>query len=358
MKDKITLKQIAKEMGVSISTVSKALKDSYEIGEETKEKIRNYAKANNYRPNRIALSLKDGRTRTIAVILPEIVHHFFSQVVDGIEKIANKAGYNVLVCSSNESFAKEVVNMDTLAHGKIDGFIISLSKETQMKQDYHHIQEVINQGMPIVMFDRVVDEIDCDKVVVNDAEAVEQAVDYLWSNGRRRIGLISSLDYLSVGRLRTEGYIQSLLKHGLNPDEGSILKINEFLDCEAPIQEFMEQNDFDAILGVNEIYAITAMKILQRKGLHIPQQVEIIGFSDGILSRYSTPSLTSVDQHGKEMGETAAHLLLRRLADTDDEPPQTRVIPTSLKFRGSSGRPANFSPSAELPIDGHQQQPQ
>ena len=168
MRPKLTLKQIAKELDVSISTVSKALRDSPEIGEETKKKIKAFATFYNYKPNNIALSLKNRKTKTIGIIIPEIVHHFFTTVISGVEKVANELGYNVLVCLSDNSFDKEVLNMEMLANGSTDGFIMSLAKETMQKGDYHHLTEAINQGMPLVLFDRVIDEIACDKVIIDD----------------------------------------------------------------------------------------------------------------------------------------------------------------------------------------------
>ncbi|MGI9553230.1 MAG: LacI family DNA-binding transcriptional regulator, partial [Aurantibacter sp.] len=155
MKRKITLKQIARELDVSISTVSKALKNSPEIGRDTKEKVQAFAKLYNYRPNNVAISLQNKRTKNIGVIIPDIVHHFFTTVFRGIEKYANDRGYNVIVCVSDESFDKEVINMEMLSHGSVDGFIMSLSAGTQQKNDFNHIKEIQDQGIPIVLFDRV-----------------------------------------------------------------------------------------------------------------------------------------------------------------------------------------------------------
>ena len=192
MKRKVTLKQIARELDVSISTVSKALKNSKEISEDTRQKVQAFAKLYNYRPNNIALSLKNRQTKTIGVIIPEIVHHFFSKVIRGIELVANKRGYNVIVGLSNESFDKEVINMEMLANGSIDGFILSISKETLLQQDYHHFIETINQGMPIVMFDRIVNEVNCDKVIVDDLKGSKKAVNKLISSGCKHIAIITT----------------------------------------------------------------------------------------------------------------------------------------------------------------------
>ena len=167
---------IATELDVSVSTVSKALKDSKEISDSTKQKVKAFAKLYNYKPNNIALSLKSQQTNNIGVIIPEIVHHFFTTVIAGIEKYANEHGYNVIVGLSNESFKKEVINLDMLANGTIDGFILSVAKQTLEFGDYHHFEETIDQGIPIVMFDRVLDNIHCDRVVVNDIQASKNAV--------------------------------------------------------------------------------------------------------------------------------------------------------------------------------------
>ena len=223
MKRKVTLKQIARELDVSISTVSKALRNSKEISEDTREKIQAFAKLFNYRPNNIALSLKNRKTNTIGVIIPEIVHHFFSKVIRGIELVANIRGYNVIIGLSNESFTKEVINMDMLANGSIDGFILSISKETLLQQDYHHFNETINQGMPIVMFDRVVNEIRCDKVIVDDLKGSKNAVEKLISNGCKNIAIITTKDYVSVGRLRTQGYLEALQDNKIYPKSSFIL---------------------------------------------------------------------------------------------------------------------------------------
>ena len=170
MKQVITLKHIARELGVSISTVSKALKNSEEISRDTKEKIQAYAKLYNYRPNNIAVSLKNKRTKNIGIIIPQILHHFFTTLIRGVENYANSKGYNVIVCVSDEKFDKEVINMEMLAHGSIDGFIMSLAMETQLKNDYNHLKEITDQGIPLVLVDRVTDEIECDKVIINEIE--------------------------------------------------------------------------------------------------------------------------------------------------------------------------------------------
>ena len=327
MKRKITLKQIARELDVSISTVSKALSNSKEISEDTTQKIQAFAKLYNYRPNNIALSLKNRKTKTIGILIPEIVHHFFSTVIRGIERVANRRGYNVIVGLSNESFTKEIINMELLANGSIDGFILSISKETLLKQDYHHFNATINQGIPIVMFDRVVNEVDCDKVIVDDFKGAVKAVEMLIANGCNNIALITTMDYVSVGRLRTQGYLEALEAHKMVADSNLILKIDDSLDVEnnldvleTEIAQFLKTNPkIDGLFAVNELYAVSAMKVAKKLGFNIPDDIQVIGFTDGVLSKHASPSLTTVSQHGQKIGEQASNLLIDRLEAEDAE---------------------------------------
>ena len=338
MKRKVTLKQIAKELDVSISTVSKSLKDSPEISEDTRQKVRAFAKLYNYKPNLIALSLKNKKTKTIGIIIPEIIHHFFATVISGIERVANEKGYNVIVCLSDESFDKEVINMEMLANGSIDGFIMSLSKETQLKKDFHHISEVINQGMPVVMFDRVANDILSDKVIIDDNLAAFEAVQFLIDKGFKKIALISTVDYVSVGKLRTEGYLKALRNNNIAIDENLIVKIEDIKNCSDKIEELIKTNSIDAIFAVNELFAVTAIKLANKLGLKIPEDISIIGFTDGIISEYSSPSITTVSQNGIKMGEKAAQMLIDRLESEEEEEEhyKTEVIETHLVEREST----------------------
>jgi LacI family transcriptional regulator len=340
MKRKVTLKQIAKELDVSISTVSKALRNSIEISEDTRQKVQAFAKLYNYRPNNIALSLKNKKTKTIGIIIPEIVHHFFATVISGIEQVANENGYNVIVCLSNESFDKEVINMEMLANGSIDGFIMSLSKETQLKKDFHHITEVINQGMPVVMFDRITNDVLCDKVIIDDQQAAYDAVDFLISKGFKNIALVTTVDYVSVGKLRTEGYINALKEHGLPVNENMIVKIEDIENSASKIEKLFEENKPDAIFAVNELFAVTSIKLATKRGLKVPEDISVIGFTDGIISEFSTPSITTVSQNGIKMGGAAAKMLIDRLEmeeeEEENEQYKTELIETHLVEREST----------------------
>ena len=339
MKRKITLKQIAKELDVSISTVSKSLRNSLEIGEETRLKVQAFAKFYNYKPNNIALSLKNRKTKTIGIIIPEIVHHFFSTVINGIEQVANEHGYSVIICFSDDSFDKEVLNMEMLANGSIDGFIMSLSKETQFRGDFHHITEVINQGMPVVMFDRVTNDILCDKVIIDDQSAAYEAVQSLIDKGRKKIALVTTVDYVSVGKLRTDGYTKALLDNDIPFDENLIIKIEDVDTCEITIGKLLEDKAIDAVFAVNELFAVTIIKTASKIGLNVPRDLAVIAFTDGIISKYSTPTITTVSQSGIKMGNKAAKMLIDRLEadeDEEDENYKTEVIETHLIEREST----------------------
>ncbi len=337
MKPRITLKKIAKEFGVSISTVSKALKDSHEISEETREKIKAFADYYNYKPNSLALQLRNQKTSVIGVIIPEIVHHFFSTVINGIEQYANEKGYNVMVCLSNESYEKEVSNFSVLTNGSVDGLIVSIARETQENKVYKHFDAIISDDFPLVLFDRIIDELKCDKVIIDDIGGAYKATNHLIENGAKRIALITTQDYITVGSLRKQGYLKALKTSGITIEENLIYKIDDTQDLYKQIEKVIQvKNPPDAILAVNEIYAAIALKIAKEKGLSIPKDIAIIGFTSGLISEFTDPSLTSVVQHGDLMGKQAAELLINRIENTAPSEYQKVVISSNLKIRKST----------------------
>lgn len=338
MKQNITLKKIAKEFDVSISTVSKALKDSHEISLEVKERIQAFAKYYHYKPNNLALNLRNQKTKTIGVIIPEIVHHFFTTVITGIEKLANDKGYNVMICLSNESYEKEVLNMEMLANGVVDGIIVSVAKETEEKGTYDHFRELLHNGMPLVLFDRVIEEIKCNKVIADDKGGAFLATDKLIQNGCSKIALITTPDYVTVGNERKEGYLKALKSNKLKINKELIIQIDDKQDIEDQLQTlFLNENVPDGIFAVNEIYAATAMKVAASFGYHIPDDIEVIGFTDSLISEFATPSITSVSQHGRSMGQKAFELLLDEIdSGNSDYQYKTALIQTDLKIRNST----------------------
>ena len=341
MKAKATLKQIAKELNVSVSTVSKALNDSPEISEQTKTKIKEYAKLKNYKPNVIGLNLKNRKTKTIGVIIPNILNSFFAKVFSGIEKVADEKGYNVIMCISNESLEKEAHTLEMLSNGTIDGFILSVSEEAQKQNNYDHFKEIINDGTPIVMFDRIAEGIDCDKVIVDDFDSALDSTQRLIDLGCKNIALLSSVDNLSVGKLRFEGYLKALEKNNIPVNTNLIIRTDSEEDLKVQMEEVFANNKIDGIFALEENDSVAALRMGLKKGYKIPEELCIIGFADGILaSRRLSPSLTTVSQHGIEIGEEAAKLLIKRLEDdSEEEPPyETKIIKTVLKERETTAR--------------------
>ena len=340
MKIRATLKQIAKELDVSVSTVSKALNDSPEISEQTKTRIKEYAKLKNYKPNVIGLNLKNRKTKTIGVIIPNILDSFFAKVFSGIEKVADAKGYNVIMCISNESLEKEVRIIDMLSNGTIDGFILSISEEAQKLKEYNHLKEVINEGTPIVMFDRIVDEVVCDKVIVDDYDSALNATQHLINTGCKNIALFSSVDNLSVGKLRAEGYLQALKNNNIIINPSLIIRTDSESDLKNKIETVFDTNKIDGIFAVVENDSVAALRISQKKGYKVPEEVSIIGFADGILaSRRLSPSLSTLSQYGVEIGEAAAKLMIDRLElKKENLPYETVIIKTELRERESTRR--------------------
>ncbi|WP_435415442.1 LacI family DNA-binding transcriptional regulator [Polaribacter aestuariivivens] len=337
---RLTIKDIAKEFDVSISTVSKALNDSYEISVSTKEKIQKYAKDNNYKPNFNALSLKNRQTKTIGILIPNMLNYFFAQVFNGMEKVANEKGYKIISCISNESFKKEVETIEMLSNGSIDGFILSLAEETVLKNDFKHFEDLIDNGTPIVMFDRVAEAINCDKVVTDDFKGASKTVKYLAKSGSKNIAFVSTISNLKVGKKRHQGYLKGLEKAGLPVNNNLIINIvdEDYKNYENILSPIFDANEIDAVITTDESSAIAAMKVAQKRGHKIPENFAVVCFSNGILARHSSPKLTTVSQHGEKMGETAAKLLIHRIEDKSDkkEAPKTVIIKTDLVERNST----------------------
>ncbi|MDB4009995.1 LacI family transcriptional regulator [Polaribacter sp.] len=336
---RLTIKDIAKEFNVSISTVSKALNNSYEISTSTKEKIQKFAKENNYKPNFNALSLKNRQTKTIGIIIPNMLNYFFAQVFKGIEKVANDRGYKIISCISNESYTKEVETIEMLSNGIIDGFILSLAEETILKNDFSHLEEMINNNTPIVMFDRVADGIDCDKVITDDFIGTVNTVNHLVKTGSKNIAFISTISKLKIGEKRKHGYLKGLEENNIKVNRNLIIDIleDDYKEYENILTPIFDNNTIDAVIATDESSAIAAMKVAIKKGHKIPQNFSVISFSNGILARHSSPKMTTISQHGEIMGATAAEILINKLDKkiTPDKP-KTVVIKTNLVERNST----------------------
>ncbi len=332
----ITIKDIARELKISPSTVSRALKNHPDISEETRRAVNELARKSNYQPNAVALSLKQRRSNTIGVIIPEIVHYFFSSVISGIEDVAYDAGFNVIICQSNEKYDREAVNVRTLLANRVDGILVSISKETQ---NYDHLYKVRESEVPLVFYDRVVPGFEADQVIIDDLEAAYHATKHLIEGGRKEIVHFAGPQNLLIGQLRCEGYMKAMQEAGLKVKDEWIVEADNFEKGRIAIIKFLEEKmSFDGIFAVNDLTAIGAMQTLQKRGIKIPDEIAIVGFSDGRLSGITEPALTSVDQHGYEMGTIATEILLKRIMSGQLEIPfEKRVLNANLIVRGSSG---------------------
>lgn len=339
MSKRITLKEIAKEFSVSIATVSKALKDSHDIGRETRKKIQEFAEEKGYKPNVFALGLKRNKTKTIGLILPNILNRYFAKVFSGVEKIANEHGYHVIISISHDSYEKEVEATNYFLNGTVDGFIVSIAEETQKKQNYDHFKNAEKFGVGIVMMDRVTEEVSCDKVIVDDVEAAFNATSYFIKNNRKKIALVSIISDTSVGKLRIEGYKRALRNHDITLDENRIVKVGKNDDLETLIKIVVANNKVDAILCLEESATIETLETLKKQGHIIPEDISLIGFTNGELAQHATPKVTTVSQHGVYMGEQSMKYLVERLEAMDDDIsllPRTKTIKTSIIERNST----------------------
>lgn len=332
---KITLKDIATHFNVSVSTVSKAVNDSHEISTELKLRIQQFAKEKHYKPNRLALNLLNKSTNTIGVVVPNILNYFFVQILYGIEKVANEKGYNIVSCISDESLVKETKTLEFLNSGTVDGIIISLAEETQNKNNVDALRDILGNDIPMVLFDRVTDLLACDKVIVDDFEAGYKTTKYLISIGCQNIAIVNPTGSSSVGKLRIAGYKKALEEFAIPFDPKLLLNITEKDDWDLLMSFLLNYKTIEGIIGFDEITAVRILQIVKERGYNVPGDISIIGFTNGQLSKFVTPALTMVSQHGKYIGEMAAKLLIDRISNPE-KPFETKTVKTSLLVRDST----------------------
>jgi LacI family transcriptional regulator len=332
----VTLKHLAEQLNVSVSTVSKALHDSQEISADTIKRTKELAKTLNYQPNKVALSLKNNKTKTLGVILPNILNHFFAKVLLGIEKEATKKGYDIIICNSNESFDKELQSIDVLGNGSVDGFIMSIAEETQVRDESDHINKILKQNLPIVLFDRVSDKIQCDKVIIDDFEAAYKATQYLLSEGRKHIVLLSNIEELSVGKLRVNGYLKAITEAISYTNKPQVIYINNN-EIETQVNQLFQQYDgIDGILSIDNTSGVVALHKALKRGYKIPEDLSIIGFSDENILPFTDPKLSTVSQHALDIGKTSVTMLIDRIENRNKNSYQTKHINTTLELRGTT----------------------
>jgi LacI family transcriptional regulator len=337
-KHQITIKDIAKILNVSPSTVSRALKDHPDISEATRIKVQELAADLNYKPNIIARSLRERRSNIIGVIIPKIVHHFFSSVIGGIQEYALERGYNTIFTQSEESRLREVENVKTLLSSRVDGIIISLTKETE---NYDHLRNIEEAGVPIVFFDRVAKGIHADKVIIDDFDAAKKATEHLIKNGGTKFLHFSGPDNLDITEKRKNGFIQALQNFGILEENIQIVKSDNFHEGKENMRKIIQSGDLpDAIFTVNDLTAAGALSAINEAGIKVPDDILLMGFTNGMISSITNPPISSVEQKGFDMGHKAAELLINRIVSESDTEYITDIIPTELVIRESSQRSA------------------
>lgn len=337
----ITIKDIAKALNLSTSTVSRALRGSYEINVETKRLVMEYAERMNYRPNPIALSLKENRSRSIGVIVPEIANNFFSQAINGMESIAYNRGYHVVISQNHESYERELVSTQYLAQRRVDGLLVSLSGESN---DLEHFKELQSKGLPIVFFDRVPQNYITHKVTADNFVGAYQATEHLIQQGYRRIAHLTSPSWLSITYERLEGYKKALQNYGI-PFEESYIKYCSHGgmiadEVESAVLELLRHPIRpDAIFAAGDRLTTSCMSLVRQEGLRIPDDVAIVGFTNLVTAHLLNPALSAVLQPAFEMGQLATEFLI----DLIERPKttirfETKRLDTNLVIRDSSMR--------------------
>lgn len=339
--EQATIKDIARELNVSSSTVSRALKDYPGISQETKRKVKELADKMNYRPNAIALSLRKSRSFTIGVIIPEVVHFFFSTVISGIEEVANSRGFNVILTQTNEKLEREKSSIATMLSNQIDGVLVSYSKETT---DFDHFSRLLDKGFPIVFFDRVPNIEQSIHVIVDDYSGAYEATKHLLQQGYQRILHLAGPSNLKISQERARGYKDALREHGVAFDPAYIVECTKGTDEDAQkiVTEILTSFSTkpDAFFANNDMAAVGAMLACKAAGLKVPEDVGIVGFSNWQFCSMIDPSLTSVSQPGFRIGAKATEILLdlieKKVSPEDFK--ESVVLKTELLVRKSSVR--------------------
>lgn len=333
-----TMKDIARELGISVATVSRALNDSPSISKERRETIQRYAKEHDFTPNSTARDLRNtrrGPIKIIGVIMPEIVHYYFSTVLDGIEEEASRRGYRVIVAQSHEEYEREVKICRSMYENRVCGLIVSLAKETKQ---YDHFVELQQKGLPLVFYDRICHGINASRVVVDDYNGVFGAVSYLIETGCRRIAYYGAPMHLEISKNRYNGYKDALLKNGIAVDDDLVFICDNCEDAELLTPKLLaaEQRP-DAFFAVNDDTAIGIVHACNAMGVKVPEEVSICGFSDGFRAKACNPQLTTVNQRGNEVGREAVDVLLSEVeGQLPTNKVNKRIVRTKLVVRGTT----------------------
>ena len=336
--DMMTMKDIAEALGISVATVSRALSDSPRISDERRRQIQAYAREHNFTPNVLAESLRHSRVKPvkiIGVIVPELVHYYFSTILKGIEEEAEQHGYRIMVAQSGEKYEREVRLCQSFYENKVCGIIVSQAKDTQ---HYDHFQRLIDAGVPLVFYDRICTGVNASRVVVDDYMGAYNAVTHLIETGCRRIAFYGSQMNLEISKNRFNGYKDALLKHGLPFDESITRQCDNRQDAELITPDLFDGDYYpDAFFAVNDDTAIGILYTVKRMGLRVPEDISICGFTNGQRAVACDPMLTTVEQRGKRVGEEAAEILIDKVeGHSPMDRVEKRIVRTRLIIRGTT----------------------
>ncbi|QHT65506.1 LacI family transcriptional regulator [Rhodocytophaga rosea] len=333
----VTIKDIARALGLSTSTVSRALRGSYEISADTKQLVLEYAEKMNYQPNPIAKSLKENRSWAIGVIVPEIANNFFSQTINGIDATAYKRGYHVVITQSHESVEREVANVHNLVARRVDGLLVSLSMQTS---DIAHFKSLQERGLPIVFFDRISEDISTFKVKANNYKGAYLATRHLIETGCRRIAHLTTASCLSITRERLEGYKAALSDCHIDYHEDYVKYFNDQSDVEQVATDLISMPEKpDAIFSASDRLTTACIAAIQKAGLQVPDDIALVGFTNLHVAEFLNPALTAVTQPAYEMGQIATELLIKLIESKKPiDTFETRILDTTLVIRASSGK--------------------
>ena len=332
------MKDIAQELGVSVATVSRALKDSSRISQSQRERIKQYAQEHHFTPNYVAETLRHSRVRPqkiIGVIIPQFAHFYFASVLSGIEEEASARGYTIMVAQSDEKYDREVRICKSFYEHKVCGIIVSQAKDTQ---HYEHFQQLLDMGVPLVFYDRICTGVNASRVVVDDYMGAFNAVTHLINTGCRRIAFYGSPMTLEISKNRYNGYRDALLHQGLQPREDWIRVCDNRADAEAITPAILQQEEIpDAFFAVNDDTAIGILYTAKRMGYRVPDDISICGFTNGYRAIACDPMLTTVEQRGVTVGEEAANILISQVEGTlPANHVEKRVVSTRLIIRGTT----------------------
>jgi LacI family transcriptional regulator len=335
-KGRTTIHDIAEKLNVTASTVSRALQDHPRISAETKKSVLKAVRKLNYQPNNIAAALRNGRSNIIGIMIPTVDRSFFSSVICGIEEIANTANYHVMICQTYDNYEKEVATIDALLKASVDGIIVSHAKETK---NFKHFLKARERGIPIIQFDRSIDDLDASQIVIDDFLGAFKATEHLIQQGCKRIAHFTNTLKISIYKERLRGYREALLANGMKYDEALVIESNlQIEDGRNSMLQLLKLKQMpDAVFSASAYGVVGAMQVLKERNIKIPDHVALVGFSNEPFTSFIEPSMTTVDQHSMRMGNAAAEIFLQEVnSDRTKFIPQKIVLKPELIIRQSS----------------------